>query len=303
MQSDAVISVSKLSKRYGSSNVYALKDLTIHVNKGEVYGFLGPNGAGKSTTIRTLLNLIQPSGGKATILGKDIVKDSVDIRRSLGYLSGDFEAYEKMTGKQFLDYMDDLQPLKRKKRVNELADMFKINLHKKIGELSKGNRQKIGIVQAFMHEPEVFILDEPTDGLDPLMQETFYSLVKDLQTKGATLFISSHNLAEVRKMCDRVGIIRDGKLVSESAISELALEASQTFTITFAGKVPFADLKKIKTVKKLKKDGADKVTLHVHGELAPLFSLLSKHKVVTLSTRELNLEEEFMKYYETENRR
>lgn len=297
MERQVVIETNKLSKRYVPHTPYALKDLTISIRKGEVFGFLGPNGAGKSTTIRTLLNLIQPSGGSAKILGMDFVNDSVKIRHSIGYLSGDFSAYEKMTGQQFLDYMSDLQRPKRKTYVEELTAMFQFGASKRIGDLSKGNRQKLGIIQAFMHEPDVLILDEPTDGLDPLMQETFYDLVATTKKHGATFFISSHNLAEVRKICDRVAIIKEGKLVSESTIAELALEASQTFDIAFEGKAPLSELRKLKKTKvTANKDGS--VSLHIHGELSPLFALLAKHKVLHLSTRELNLEEEFMRYYE-----
>lgn len=292
-----IIDIKKLSKRYIASDPFALKDLSLKITKGEVFGFLGPNGAGKSTTIRTLLNLIQPTSGSATILGKDIVKDSLNIRSNIGYLSGDFSAYGKMTGQQFINYMNDLQPPKRKTYYQELAKTFQASLNKRISDLSKGNRQKLGVIQAFMHEPEVFILDEPTDGLDPLMQEAFYKLVAEVKKKGATFFISSHNLGEVRKICDRVAIIKEGKLVSESTISDLALEASQTFDVVFDGKAPITELRKLKKTK-VTKDSESRVTLHVHGELKALFALLAKYDVVSLSTRELDLEEQFMKFYQ-----
>ena len=302
LMNDIALRCSKLSKRYGSAPTFALKDLTIVVKTGEVYGFLGPNGAGKSTAIRTLLNFIQPTSGAATILDKDIVKDSVEIRKNIGYLSGDFNAYPKMTGHQFLDYLSELQPPKNRSTKEKLAKTFRANLHKKIGDLSKGNRQKIGIIQAFMHEPAMYILDEPTDGLDPLMQEAFYDLVNEVQAKGATVFVSSHNLAEVRKMCDRVGIIRDGKLVSEYAIADLALEAAQTFDVVFKNNVTVAQLRKIKGVQKAAAQQSG-FSLHVHGDLSPLLAFLAKQQVSHLATRELNLEEQFMKYYETDTNR
>ncbi|MCA9333480.1 ABC transporter ATP-binding protein [Candidatus Saccharibacteria bacterium] len=297
MEQQAVITTKDLSKRYASHGPFALKDLNITIHEGEVFGFLGPNGAGKSTTIRTLLNFIQPTSGSATILGLDIVKDSLKIRHRIGYLSGDFAAYEKMNGKQFLAYMADLQKPEKKTYVDELVHMFQFSSNKRIGDLSKGNRQKLGIIQAFMHQPELLILDEPTDGLDPLMQEAFYKLVTDTKKQGTTFFISSHNLAEVRKICDRVAIIKEGKLVSQSTISDLAVEASQTFDITFAGKAPLAELRKLKKTK-LTSNADGSVSLHVHGELSPLFALLAKHDVQHLATKELNLEEEFMRYYE-----
>lgn len=291
------IVTKKLTKRYVGSPTFALKDLSISVSKGEVYGFLGPNGAGKSTTIRALLNIIQPTSGSAEILGLDIVKDSVKIRRSVGYLSGDFVAYPKMTGRQFLNYMGELQPLKRKSYISELAKTFNVNLNKKLGDMSKGNRQKVGVIQAFMHEPDILILDEPTSGLDPLMQEAFYDLVHKFKEKGATLFVSSHNLAEVQKMCDRVGFIRDGKLFTEKVISDLALAAAQTFDITFKDKPPIAELRRIKGVK-LSEHANNSITLHWQGSLSPLFVILAKNQVKGFSSRELNLEQEFMRFYE-----
>lgn len=301
-KSDDAVAIEELSKRYSGAQILALNRLSLAVQPGEVYGFLGPNGAGKSTTIRMLLNFIQPTGGTARIFGKDIVKDSVEIRRSIGYLAGDFAAYLKMTSRQFLEYMSELQPPKHRSRGAELADIFKLDLGKQIGALSKGNRQKLGVVQAFMHEPELLILDEPTSGLDPLMQEEFYKLVRASKARGATLFISSHNLSEVQKMCDRVAIIKDGKLVNESAIADLELEAAQTFEIFFAGKPPLAELKRLVGVKVVEHPD-NIVKLHVHGDLSPLFALLAKNKVQKVVTGELNLEEEFMRFYETESKR
>lgn len=300
---DNVISALKLSKRYAPHAPYALKDLTLSVRRGEIYGFLGPNGAGKSTTIRTLLNFIQPTSGSAEIFGKDIIKDSIYIRQSIGYLSGDFNAYEKMTSSQFLDYMDSLLPAKKQGYKIQLIKTFKLNLHKKISDLSKGNKQKIGIIQAMMHQPELLILDEPTDGLDPLMQEEFYKLVREMKSNGTTVFISSHNLSEVKKICDRVGIIKDGQLVREYAIAELATEASQTFEVSFSNKVTATELKKITGVQKVQSRGNVSFSIHVHNNLTPLLGFLAKQSVTSLSTKELNLEEQFMKYYESKGSR
>jgi ABC-2 type transport system ATP-binding protein len=298
MDSDCAIILNKLSKQYQPNLPYALKDLSIRVRKGEVYGFLGPNGAGKSTTIRLLLNFIQPSSGSATILGLDVVKDSVLLRQKIGYLSGDFKAYDKMTGEQFLAYMNALQPVKRKAMITQLAKTFNANLHKRIRDLSKGNRQKIGIIQACMHEPEILILDEPTDGLDPLMQEAFYNLVNELQANGSTIFVSSHNLTEVQKMCDKVAIIRDGKLVGESDIADLATEAAQTFEVSFKDSVTLAAIRRVTGVKKVSVTNG-LYSIHVHGELSSFLAFLSQHNVQHFATKELNLEEEFMKFYET----
>lgn len=297
MNEVAPIAVHNLTKQYPGTSHPALKSLSLSVNKGEVYGFLGPNGAGKSTTIRTLLNFIQPTSGSASILGKDIVKDSVEIKRSIGYLAGDVAIYPKMTGKQYLSFLSELQPARKKGIISELAKSLHADLHKKLGELSRGNRQKIGIIQAFMHDPAVFILDEPTSGLDPLMQEVFYALLADAKQRGASIFMSSHILTEVQKTCDRVGIIREGKLVSERRIAEMQNEAAQNFEISFASKPPLAKLRAVKGVKKVQAVANNSVTLHMHGDLSPLFKLLSENKVERIEIGELNLEEEFMKFY------
>lgn len=294
--SGAAIDINKLSKRYGRSEKYALRDLTLQVQPGEVYGFLGPNGAGKSTAIRLLMNFIQPTEGSASILGNDVVKDSVEVKRSIGYLSSDAGMYRKMTGRQFLDYMSELQPAASLKYRNELIKRFKADPSKKLGELSRGNRQKIGIIQAFMHQPTILILDEPTSGLDPLMQEEFYELVKEARQRGASVFASSHILSEVQKMCDRVGIIREGKLVGEREIAEMAEEAAQTFDISFAGKPPLAKLKKIHGVQNVAQDGS-RLTLHFHGKLGPLLAELANHDVTAIDTRQLDLEEVFLGFY------
>lgn len=297
MQSgDIAIDCQNLTKRYRGTKVDALHDLTIQVKAGEVYGFLGPNGAGKSTTIRTLLNFIQPTSGKAAIMGQDIIKDSVDIKRRIGYLSGDLAMYPKMTGAQFLEYMEDLLPAVSRAYRQELIKRFRAEPHKPLGELSRGNRQKIGIVQAFMHQPDVVILDEPTSGLDPLMQEEFYELLTESKQRGAAIFSSSHILGEVQKMCDRVGIIREGRLIAERSIAELASEASQTFDVIFKDAAPVSALKKIKGIE-LNSHHGNSVTLHIHGELKPLFVELARHDILKLDTQNLDLEEIFLRFY------
>ncbi|HVV26229.1 MAG TPA: ABC transporter ATP-binding protein [Candidatus Saccharimonadales bacterium] len=294
--SEVVIDCQKLSKRYRHSKIDALHELDIQVTAGEVYGFLGPNGAGKSTTIRTLLNFIQPTGGRATILGLDIVRDSLRIKRHIGYLSGDIAMYPKMTGAQFLDYMGELQPAASKAYQAELVKRFQAELHKPLGALSRGTRQKVGIVQAFMHQPKVLILDEPTSGLDPLMQEEFYKLIAESKQRGATVFSSSHILGEVQKICDRVGIIREGRLIAERAIAELAREASQTFDIVFKDKPPLGTLKALGGAEDVIAHG-NTVTLHFRGELTPLLAELARHDILKLDTQNLDLEEIFLRFY------
>ncbi len=297
MNGSPAIVTNELSKRYGGAETFALSDLNLKVMAGEVYGFLGPNGAGKSTTIRTLLNFIEPTKGSAQILGKDIVQDSTQIKKHVGYLAGEIALYPKMTGHEFLAYMSELQPPKSKVYLKELATRFQANLNMKIRDLSKGNRQKIGLLQAFMHEPEVLILDEPTSGLDPLMQEEFFKLLHETKARGGTVFVSSHNLAEVQKMCDRVGFIREGKLISEQNISEAMADAARTFDITFLEKAPKTELKAIAKAK-LSFPSEKQATIHMHGDLSPMFHVLSRHKVASINQREVNLEAEFLQFYE-----
>lgn len=294
--------IKGLSKRYKKSDIFALDNLTLEVKPGEVYGFLGPNGAGKSTAIRVLMNFIQPTKGEATILGYDIVKNSVEIKRHVGYLSGDFSVYRKMTGKQYLSYLSELKPLKTKGYEKELASRLQGEMNKPLGELSRGNRQKIGLIQALMSEPEVLILDEPTSGFDPLVQEEFYKLVREAKQRETVIFVSSHILSEVQKMCDRVGIIREGKLIVERSIAEMASEAAQTFDITFAKETPLAELKKISGLQVVSRN-KNHVTIHIHGHLAPLFKVLSKSDVTNIDTRTLDLEEVFLRFYEGEGKK
>lgn len=295
---DGALVVTKLSKKYPGAKVYALKDLTLRVQAGEVYGFLGPNGAGKSTTIKTLMNYIRPTSGSATIFGRDIVKESTKIKPAIGYLAGDGALYSKMTGRQFLEYMGELQPPATQAYKLELAKRLQATLDKPLGALSRGNRQKISIIQAFMHQPKLLILDEPSSGLDPLMQEVFYELINESKDRGAAIFMSSHILGEVQKICDRVGIIRDGVLVAERNISDMAKEASQTIDLTFKDDAPLSELKKLAGVRNAVQNSPHNVTLHVQGELTPLFALLAKHTVSKIDTRELDLEEAFMHYYQ-----
>jgi ABC-2 type transport system ATP-binding protein len=294
-----LIQLSKLTKRYNGAPRLALDNVSLHVNSGEVYGFLGPNGAGKSTTIRTLMNFIQPTSGQATILGKDIVKDSVEIRRSVGYLASDMAMYPKMTGHQYLDYMSELQPAASKAYRSDLIKRLRAEPAKRLGDLSRGNRQKFAIIQAFMHQPQLLVLDEPTSGLDPLMQEVFYELIREAKDRGAAIFMSSHIFGEVQKVCDRVGIIRDGKLIAERNITEMAKDAAHTLEITFATAPPVAELKQLKGVQVA--DHTDhQATIHVQGDLSALLSALATHHVTQLEVHQLDLEELFMHYYRDE---
>ena len=293
----SAIDCRKLSKRYGRSDKYALKDLTLQVKGGEIYGFLGPNGAGKSTAIRTLMNFLQPTAGSASIMGLDIVKYSTAVKEHVGYLAGEIKLYNHMTGRQFLTYMGTLQPLKHPAYLTSLVAQFEAELDKPLSTLSKGNRQKIGLIQACMHEPDVLILDEPTGGLDPLMQSAFYDVAETAKKRGAAVFLSSHDLAEVRKMCDRIGFIREGQLVAEQTLADLQKTAAHSFDIAFKTRVPLAELRKIKgaAVEPLANRA---VSVALTGDLKPLFAVLAKSQVVSLEKHEVDLEEEFLRLYE-----
>jgi ABC-2 type transport system ATP-binding protein len=292
--SAAAIETQKLSKRYAGTDSFALKNLTLTVQPGEIYGFLGPNGAGKSTAIRTLMNFIQPSDGQARIMGLDVVNDSVAVKSKVGYQAGEVALYGRMTGQEFLTYMAALQPVKDTAYLKKIVQQFQADLDKPIEQLSKGNRQKLGVIQAIMHQPEVLILDEPTSGLDPLMQSIFYEAIEAAKQRGAAIFLSSHDLAEVRKMCDRIGFIRSGELVAEQTLAELQQTAAHNFEITFQDKTPMTELKKLQgaTVTKLTEHA---VSVNVQGDLKPLFAILAKNNVVALEKHEVNLEEEFLR--------
>jgi ABC-2 type transport system ATP-binding protein len=202
------LEVERLTKSYGRAR--GVVDLTFSVERGEVFGYLGPNGAGKTTTIRTLLDFIRPTGGRASILGLDSRRDAIAIHRRVGYLPGEFGLYERLTAHEQLTYLSSLRGGDDERSIRELAERFDLDLDVRIASLSHGNKQKVGLIQAFVHRPDVLILDEPTQGLDPLMQQAFYRLLHEARERGGTVFLSSHVMPEVEHVCDRVGIIRDG---------------------------------------------------------------------------------------------
>lgn len=289
------IELTKLSKRYPGSRDFALHNLSLHITAGEVYGFLGSNGAGKSTTIRTLLGFITPTSGSATILGKDIVRDSVAVKKSVGYLAGDVSLYNKATGKELLDYLSSLQPPKNKAYRAELEKRFEVQTHRVVGELSKGNRQKIGILQALMHEPDVLIFDEPTSGLDPLMQEVFYRTIREHTSKGAAVFASSHNLAEAERMCDRIGVIKNGKLIHEQTIGDDSLAAPK-YIVTFASQ---SSCRKAATIPAIVVVSQSKNTLTFtpKADISEALAAISSYKITDFETQNPSLEDEFLSFY------
>jgi ABC-2 type transport system ATP-binding protein len=297
MQSGVAIDCQKLTKRYRGTDFDALHELTIQVKAGEVYGYLGPNGAGKSTTIRTLMNFIEPTGGHATICGLDIVKDSVEAKKHLGYLAGEIALYRKTTGAELLDYLFALQGATTAEYRRKLEKRFQADLHKPIGSLSKGNRQKIGIIQAFMHQPDVLILDEPTSGLDPLMQEAFYETVDEARDRGAAMLMSSHNLAEAQRVSNRVGIIKHGKLIHEQSVSGGTDLGKPVFRVVLMHATDVVKIKHAPHLKFLSQEGDSTVTLQAESAVSEALKSLSQFDISDFATQQLNLEDEFLEFY------
>jgi len=283
------IETKNLTKFYGK--VKGIENLTLSVKKGEIFGFLGPNGAGKTTTIRTLLGYLTPTNGEAFIFGKNINDNIVDIKREVGYIPGDLNLYSHLTGRQFLDYFASLRNTKMS-LLDELLEVFDVPLDRKIKGYSKGMKQKLGIIQAFMDDPEIVIMDEPTSGLDPLLQQKFYDFLRVQKKKGRTLFFSSHILSEVDKVCDRVGIIRNGNLV--------ALEDVETLKGKMGKMIRVRIKEKPGTFKgpnnmKIENGWIEFVT---NEDVDRWIKLLSKYTILDLEIAEFSLEDIFIHYYE-----
>jgi len=291
-----VIRAEQLTKSYGQNR--GIIDVDFSVEGGEVFGYLGPNGAGKSTTIRLLLDLIRPTSGRLTLFGLDSRRKSVEIRRRLGYLPGDLRLYERMTGGDLLTYFGHLRGLDGLQRGRQLAERLDLDLGRQIKELSRGNRQKVGIVQAFMHEPDLLVLDEPTSGLDPLVQETFSELVAEATRRGGTIFLSSHVLSEVQHMADRVGLIREGRLDLVDSVENLRAAFTHV-EATFAEPPPADAFAGVAGVERIEQDG-NVVRFPFEGEIDPLLKALARFHVKALDVREADLEDVFLARYRGE---
>jgi ABC-2 type transport system ATP-binding protein len=292
-----VIRAEQLTKNYGPNR--GILDVDVTVESGEVFGYLGPNGAGKSTTIRLLLDLIRPTRGRLTIFGLDSRRKSVEVRKRMGYLPGDLRLYERMTGYDLLRYFGHLRRLDGTERAERLAERLDLDLTRRIKELSRGNRQKVGIVQAFMHEPDLLVLDEPTSGLDPLVQETFYELVAEVTERGATVFLSSHVLSEVQHMADRVGLIREGRLDLVDSVENLRSRAFTHVEATLAEPPPPGAFTGVAGVERVDQDG-DVVRFALEGEIDALLKALARFHVKALDVREADLEDVFLARYRGE---
>ncbi len=290
----AAIEARGLRKAFGAT--VAVDALDLRVEPGQVFGFLGPNGAGKTTTIRVLLDLHHPSSGSVRVLGLDSVRDSVAIHARCGYLPGDLELYPRMTGQRVLDWFADARGGVDAAFRSELVERFDVTLDRRIHELSKGNRQKIGLVLAFMHRPELLVLDEPTAGLDPLMQDEFHRLLRETTAEGRTVFLSSHELDEVQRVADRVAIIKEGRLVVTDSVEALRRQAPQMIELHFRAPVAAAAFDGLDGVQRVTVDG-NRISLQAAGELAPLLRVIADHDPVDLLTRHADLDELFLTYY------
>jgi ABC-2 type transport system ATP-binding protein len=291
---EVAISTEGLVKRYGRTR--GLAGLDLEVRQGEVYGFLGPNGAGKTTTIRLLLDLIRPTDGRATVLGLDPRRDGVALRRRIGYLAGDFVVDGRQTGRELLTFLGNLRGGIPAARIEELAERLDLDLSRKIKTLSRGNRQKLGVVQAFMHAPELLILDEPTSGLDPFLQQEFAVMARQARDAGQTIFMSSHVLSEVQQVADRVGIIREGRLVTVERVETLRERAVRKVEVHFEAPVAAAEFAALPGVSDLRVDGAV-LRCRLAGRADALVKAAARHTVVDLLSEEPDLEELFFDYY------
>ncbi len=288
------IATTGLTKRFGDFT--AVDDLDLTIQTGEIFGFLGPNGSGKSTTIRMLLDQLRASEGSAQVLGRDTRADSVEIRRRIGYIPGDLALYPKMTGRATIDYFARLRGGVDPAYVDELAERLRADLSKKVGDYSTGNRQKVGLIQAFMHRPELLILDEPNAGLDPLVQQTFQEMLREVRDEGRTVFLSSHTLSEVERVADRVGIIRHGRLVVVERIETLKHQAISTLEFEFAGPVPVDLFEGVSGTRDVEVDGVH-ARVSYTGSVNGVLAAAMRHEVHALHSRDSDLEQIFLTYY------
>jgi ABC-2 type transport system ATP-binding protein len=291
------ILTDSLSKSYG--DVLALDNLDLQVRTGEIFGYLGPNGAGKTTTIRLLLDIIRPNSGSAEVLGLDPGKDGVQLRRRVGYLPGDFIVDGRQTSREFLTFLGNLRGGLPASAMEDLAARLDFDLGAKIGSLSKGNRQKVGLIQTLMHEPELLILDEPTSGLDPLMTREFLSMATEARAKGQTIFMSSHILSDIQQVADRAGIIRNGRLVAIDDVDALRTRAMREVRISFGEEVTPAEFEVIEGVSDLVVDG-NVLRCRLTGEADTLVKTAARHQVIDFISEEPDLETLFFHYYTEE---
>jgi len=290
----AIIEIEKLTKWYGPHR--GIVDVDLVIETGEIFGFLGPNGAGKTTTIRLLLDLIRPTSGRATVFGLDSTADGVAIHRRIGYVPGEFALYDRLTGEQTLEYFGNLRGGVDRAYRAQLVERFDLDPTRRFKEYSKGNRQKVGILIALQHRPELLILDEPTAGLDPLVQQTFFELLREVIGDGGTVFLSSHILSEVEKSCDRVAIIREGRLVKVDRVDALRDLAHHQVEIRFVGPVPTAEFEQLPGVSDVTA-GDHVLQMRVLGSITPVVHAAARYELLDFVSREPSLEDTFLAEY------
>ena len=290
----AIIRTEKLTKSYGSHR--GIIDVDLEVNQGEVFGFLGPNGAGKTTTIRVLLDLIRPTSGKAFVFDIESSADPSAIHRRIGYLPGEFTLYDRLTGQQTLEYFGNLRGGVERAYQKALIERFDLDPTRRFRQYSKGNKQKVGLVAALQHRPDLLLLDEPTSGLDPLVQQTFFATLREAVHDGATVFLSSHILSEVERSCDRVAIIREGRLARVDRVDALRDLAHHQVALRFEGKPPAAEFSKLKGVTDVEAED-HLLRMRVLGSIQPVVQAAAKLGVTDFLSREPSLEETFLAQY------
>ncbi len=290
----ATIQTQKLTKFYDSQR--GIIDLDLEIDAGEVFGFLGPNGAGKTTTIRTILDLIRPSSGKAFVFGIESSVDPIAIHRRVGYVPGEFTLYDRLTGGQTISYFANLRGGVDSVYQKQLIERLEVDPSRRFSEYSKGNKQKIALIVAFQHQPELLILDEPTSGLDPLVQQTFYALIREAKAAGRTVFLSSHILGEVERTCDRVAIIREGRLVTVDRVEALRDLAHHQVEVRFAGPVPVAEFEGLPGVSEVQVDDHT-LRLRVSGSITPVVRAAARYELLDFVSREPSVEEAFLAQY------
>jgi ABC-2 type transport system ATP-binding protein len=299
---DTAVEAVGLVKRYGNARTgkTALAGLDLTVRRGEVFGLLGPNGAGKTTTVRMLLDLIRPTSGSLRVLGAD-PRGNAGLRRRIGYLAGDFRIDGRRTGRETLSYLGDLRGGVPAARITELAERLDLDLTRRVAALSKGNRQKVGLVQAFMHRPELLVLDEPTSGLDPFLQQQFVEMVQEASAQGQTVFMSSHVMSEVQQTCRRVGIVREGELVTVADVEELRRSAHRRIEITFASAVDATAFQRLPQLRNATvtgtPDGGSVLRALLVGSPDTLVKAAARFETTGLLAEEPELEEIFFTFY------
>lgn len=286
------IEVKNLKKYF--KNTKAVDDISFSIEKGEVFGFLGPNGAGKTTTIRTMMDFIRPTDGSISILGMDAQKDTVELKKKIGYLSGELKLYKNWTGQEHINFVKKLNS--HTDISDKISKRFNFDPSRKVKTLSSGNRQKLGIIMAFMTKPEVLIMDEPTNALDPLLQNEMYELIQEVAQQGTTVFMSSHNLSEVDKVCNKVGIIKKGKIVATESIKNLKNKKLYTVTAHFNDTFDknLFNIEGINIVKEMQAG----LIMNVKGDIKKMVSMLCQHKLIDLQIEHASLEDIFMEFYE-----